>query len=400
MRRLVAMITFAGGLAILPAASAPGSVGGVKVGAASPGQWRAIASGASVPKFLAVSALSSRDVWAVGGTGKEPAITPVAAHWDGRSLHVLKPFPSSKGVLTGVAAVAPDDVWAVGRLGRKPLVAHWNGRGWHQVRTPPLGDGSLSDVAATSGRDVWIVGDQRVKITVSDPADAGVIARPLVLHWNGKRWEAQRVAALVAECPWLENAAGLVSWAWACETYLTGIDASSPRDVWALGTEEAVDVAGDQSAFLRSNGHAWTSFKTPRTKEGFLDGLDARDVAVPSPQEAWTLEAFVEEPNFGRYRLIHWQAGKAHPFEYRTPGASVSGLAAISSTSVWIVGTRWSTDGSTARGPLIIHWNGRSAVRQHTTLDSLRYATLAGVSALSPTELWAAGDHILARYSR
>jgi hypothetical protein len=48
---------------------------------------------------------------------------------------------------------------------------------------------------------------------------------------------------------------------------------------------------------------------------------------------------------------------------------------------------------------MVIHWNGRTAAVQHTPFNSQRDANLTSVSAVSPNEIWAAGDHLLARYS-
>lgn len=84
-----------------------------------------------------VAAVSSRDVWAVGaadlGVGEAG---PLTWHWDGRAWQEV-PGPKGAGthdVLSGVAAVSTRDVWAVG--GRM-LVEHWDGHAWHMI-APPL----------------------------------------------------------------------------------------------------------------------------------------------------------------------------------------------------------------------------------------------------------------------
>lgn len=80
-------------------------------------------------------------------------------------------------------------------------------------------------------------------------------------------------------------------------------------------------------------------------------------MTVAAPRGAWTLEAFVDASveSEWRYRLIHWEDGKAHPLEYQTPGKSMSAIAAVPSTSVWIVGARLNSEGNRLLGPLIIH---------------------------------------------
>lgn len=61
-------------------------------------RWHVVAKGKHVPDLYDVSALSPTDVWAVGSRGGyEPSSTPLAAHWDGGRLQVMRPFtPSSR----------------------------------------------------------------------------------------------------------------------------------------------------------------------------------------------------------------------------------------------------------------------------------------------------------------
>jgi hypothetical protein len=207
------------------------------------------------------------------------------------------------------------------------------------------------------------------------------------------------MSPLVQKCPWREDGGGQPEWIWTCETELTAIDAAPPNDVWTVGTEGAIDFAGYSSIVLRSDGHRWTSLDM----RGVLNvgGIAARDVTVLAAGDAWTLDDFVDASvtSESRYRLVHWQGGRPRAFEHQTPGASVAAIAAVSSKNVWIVGTRWNAEGRKPLGPLVIHWNGRSAVRHRTAFDTLRNATLRSASAVSRTEVWAAGDHLLARYS-
>ena len=62
-------------------------------------------------------------------------------------------------------------------------------------------------------------------------------------------------------------------------------------------------------------------------------------------------------------------------------------IAAVSARSAW------------GAAIPILHWDGRSWQARHTALDGVKDATLDSLSALSPTDIWAAGNHLLARYS-
>jgi len=83
-------------------------------------------------------------------------------------VHLSYPFAlATTHSLTGVTAVATDDVWASGYEGNvdnqnfmKPYVLHWDGSSWTLSLTPNSGgEGSrLNATVALSAGDVWAVG--------------------------------------------------------------------------------------------------------------------------------------------------------------------------------------------------------------------------------------------------
>src|SRR5262249_41839023 len=89
-------------------------------------------------ELRAVAALSPDDAWAVGfhsGAQTDLPIATLVMHWDGASWHQV-PSPNLPGVanqLFGITAIAPDDIWAVGAAGGGPLSLHWNGSAWSVV---------------------------------------------------------------------------------------------------------------------------------------------------------------------------------------------------------------------------------------------------------------------------
>jgi hypothetical protein len=129
-----------------------------------------------------IDMLSANDVWAVGSLGSSrpfEAPVPVAMHWDGAQwshipISITQEFPPA---LNSVSAVAPNDIWAVGdsgrgRYGNVPTLLHWNGTVWELVRYPGTGTsrGYINAVAALATDDVWAVGTH-------------------ILHWDGKAWD-------------------------------------------------------------------------------------------------------------------------------------------------------------------------------------------------------------------
>src|SRR5438552_13620897 len=98
---------------------------------------------------------------------------------------VTSPNPgSSEDFSLGVAAVAPNDVWAVGIYTDNPigrtLTMHWNGTAWTHIPSPNVGtaDG-FAGAAAISSNDVCAVGNTNT---------ATVYAQTLTEHCDGTHW--------------------------------------------------------------------------------------------------------------------------------------------------------------------------------------------------------------------
>jgi hypothetical protein len=124
--------------------------------------------------LYAITAISSNDVWAVG----EQSIL----HWNGTTWSIVS-FPPPPGdsyqILKGISAVSANDIWAVGYsqwsyfYGYRyaPLTYHWDGTRWSWVPNAGDIDNYLHAVAAIAANDVWAVGDNGQ-----------------TQHWNGANW--------------------------------------------------------------------------------------------------------------------------------------------------------------------------------------------------------------------
>lgn len=129
----------------------------------------------STEKLTAVSGTANNDVWAVGdGRGIFTNQTfATIRHWDGarwtekvcRAASASNPPDGYEGggtnaYFTGVAAVASNEVWAVGVLGSGPMILHWDGQAWTTVTHPRAfpNAASLWAVATSQGGSAWSVG--------------------------------------------------------------------------------------------------------------------------------------------------------------------------------------------------------------------------------------------------
>jgi hypothetical protein len=120
-------------------------------------------------QLTGVSATTVRNARAVGITVSADGTIgeQITEHWDGRSWR-LKPNRGA-GILTGVAAIADGNAWAVGFKGSpaRTLVERWRGIAWRFVPSPnpagSLGHNVLNGISASSATNVWAVGDATKK---------------------------------------------------------------------------------------------------------------------------------------------------------------------------------------------------------------------------------------------
>jgi hypothetical protein len=260
--------------------------------------------------LLGVSGVSTSDVWAVGSHDEGQTL---ALHWNGvRWKRFPTPVEESFSFLWAVSAIASDDVWAVGSAGMpSPVILHWDGTVWSEVPSPPLADGfrDLTSVTAIASDDVWVAGSQ---------SRVGSHTKTLVEHWDGKQWR-------VIPTPNVPGA----------DNHLSGIDAGSVGDIWAVGEEESNKIL-------------------PLTEH--WDGTQ------------WT----IVPADLGGY----W--------------GSLSSVVSISPTDVLAVGYKKDTTFYRSY-PLAMEWDGTTWQTVTVESQGIEQTSLSGVSEVSPTEAWSVG---------
>jgi hypothetical protein len=189
------MFSRAGGRRIVSVALVILTIGAVSIAAAaSPagtaGTWRVVPNpGDGVSDTLyAVSALSANDAWAVGSIDSGTSSATMAIHWDGTTwTEVPTPGPLPGAYLADVLALRHGDVWAVGTaspegsLGGRPLIEHWNGRRWSVVSGPnPANTQNLYRIVKGTDGSLWAIGVTIVWHTASFTT--------FTERWNGSSW--------------------------------------------------------------------------------------------------------------------------------------------------------------------------------------------------------------------
>ncbi|SDK75619.1 hypothetical protein [Streptomyces indicus] len=218
-----------------------------------------------------------------GGTPDPKAKTPDKAPLTWTFDHIAE----GSGRITDLAALAPDDIWAVaaGNAASAPArLLHYDGGRWRSDPLPEaLARTQYPPRLEQLGEDtVWL----RTEAVETNPTGNAW------LTWDGTRWSP------VANPP-----TGLVG----------DIEATGPEDIWAVGA--------DRRSVRHWDGTRWSSHRVPHTVE---------DLAVAGPDDVWTAgyrttgpgtEAVHGEP-YDQPATAHWDGAAFTSVEtpqYRFP---------------------------------------------------------------------------------
>jgi hypothetical protein len=333
--------------------------------------------------LVSVAALSRADAWAVGSTGNTTignTYRTLIVHWNGTKWSpVANPKPVF-GYLQGIAAAAPDDVWAVGvtttSTGTNPhvLIMHWNGKVWSRAPGVPGLKGVLAAVTV-EGSEVWAVG--------------GTLVNPLlVLHRIGGRWYVVPTSSPIASLAGVAATGHDSAWAggvtfspsggkyngdlllhWNGSTWrpvnfplrgaydgLFGMAASPGGAVWAVGGSRNSAYSSVSPLSMLWNGKNWRKVpvSAPANSQlagvGFVPGggfwaAGTRTLGLDTLVLHWTGKAWAQIPSPDPYGGVN----------------QVDAVAGTSASDVWAVGGGTATL-STTDHPLtiILHWNGKT----------------------------------------
>jgi hypothetical protein len=131
--------------------------------------WSVVSSpnvGSTANFFNGVAVVGGNDVWAVGAIypGAATSEQTLTEHWNGTSWSVV-PSPNvgtGNNALQAVAGLSSGDVWAAGvsyNSSAQSLTERWDGTAWIVVGSPSPGtEAHLSGIAALAPSTVWAVG--------------------------------------------------------------------------------------------------------------------------------------------------------------------------------------------------------------------------------------------------
>lgn len=305
----------------------------------------------------AVAAISASDAWAVGfqNSSNLNEAKTLTLHFDGTSWKTIpspNPGKCNQGnfgnVLTSVAAIASNDVWAVGftfpcNALLQPMAMHWDGTKWTAVATPklPFNNNALNGVVAFASDNVFAVGFQ----TASNGASL-----TLVEHWDGTSWT-------VMSSP-NKNQTGNV---------LSAVAGTSANDIWAVGDTVAPNVPVF-TLVEHFDGTSWKVVPSPNPlPTGFLAQNVLSSVTAVSPTDATAVGFILDSANQRELTMVqHWDgtSWKVIPSPNVDSNAgsfnTLKSVSAFSSNNIYAIG--FFVDSATAgnQRTMVEHFDGVS----------------------------------------
>lgn len=166
---------------------------------------------------------------------------------------------------------------------------------------------------------------------------------------------------------------------------LLSLSADSPNDIWSVG----------DFVSLQFDGSIWkaiplVAFQTQQPSEDTMNG-----VAAVSPTDVWAVGTALVETNSGGSHLItliehfdgtQWSIATSPEFD---SGSELNAIQALSANDIYAVGD--SNSDSQQPTPLLEHFDGNTwSVQSLPQLPTT--ATLRGIAALSDSDIWVIGD--------
>jgi hypothetical protein len=348
-----------------------------------------------------MAALSSTDVWAVGGYGQTnagPDLT-LAMKWDGNAwTQVTTPnLGPGNDDLWGVAFVpgaAADisNVWSVGDYTDGGGIEHaqalqlLTANTWTANQPANLGAGNniLFGVAAIAANNVWAVGNWRQSNgnpTAIPPIPASP-AQTLIGHWNGTAFTTVAGPQVVPGTS-------------PSSDRLVSVSATGANDVWAVGRSTFSGVSN--TLILHYDGTTWSISPSPNPS---TTSQTLYSVVAITPMLAYAAGDYTDVS--GRHHTLIEKYDGTSWTQVASPDAIpgydsyLFSLSALSATNIWAGGATYAPNASlTPSYTFAEHYDGTSWKALPGFDGNLgNFNEFNAIVAASPTEIWGGGDYV------
>ena len=176
---------------------------------------------------------------------------------------------------------------------------------------------------------------------------------------------------------------------------LYGVAAVSANDIWAVGSSSKGNPSPTQTLIEHWNGTQWSIVNSPSpgTLSNSLSG-----VAALSTSNVWAVGTFANSFSSSQTLIEHWNGTSWSIVKSPNPSGltanTLNGISEVSTSDIWAVG--YSANNNTGfESTLIEHWNGTSwSIVKSPNPSGSTYNTLVGIAIVSTSDIWVVGTSI------
>jgi hypothetical protein len=182
---------------------------------------------------------------------------------------------------------------------------------------------------------------------------------------------------------------------------LNAVTAISSTDAWAVGYKNDNNLNDSRTLIQHWDGAKWKTIPSPNPgstadcKE-FNTGNVLNAVSAISSTDIWAVGLMFDCTSLIKPLALHWDGLKWRkaklPALHTNDNAAFNGVIGFAGNNVYAVGYQPATNGAVLT--LIEHWDGMSWKVVSSPNGNNTGNVLAGISATSPTDIWAVGDMV------
>lgn len=182
---------------------------------------------------------------------------------------------------------------------------------------------------------------------------------------------------------------------------LNAVTAISATDAWAVGYRNDNNLNDSRTLALHWDGVSWKTVTSPNpgsTKDcqQFNSGNVFSAVSGVASDDVWAVGLSFNCTSLIKPMIQHWDGTSwtavTSPKVRTNDNAALTGVVALAANNVYAVGYQPASNGAVLT--LIEHWDGHSWKVMASPNANQTGNVLAGISANSPTDIWAVGDQI------
>jgi len=346
-----------------------------------------------------MTSLSANDVWAVGvyGNSNNGPDQKLVTKWDGSTWTQVPTTNSGFGndTLWGVTSVPGatadiGNVWTVGDYTDSVGVEHPQALEWvtpgqwaaFQPANFSGGNNVLFAAAAIAANNVYAVGFWRQdngNPSVTPPIPPAP-SRTLIGHWDGTNFTT--VTSLDVTMTSSDR--------------LLDVSASGPSDVWAVG--RSLETGVSHTLILHYDGTGWsiTPSPNPGPLTNVLYGVKAMSSSLAYAVGNYTDTNGRSHTLFEQWNGTTWSVIPTPDWAGGINDNLLFSVSALSPTNIWTAGAIYApTQTGSPSDTLVEHWDGSQwKIVPSVDGNNGNWNELNAILAVSPAEIWAAGDYV------